>query len=301
MSLRERLVGAPISWGVCEVPGWGAIMPASRVLPEMREVGLLATELGAPGFFPAQKEEVKAALDEYGLTLTGGFVPLVLHDPAQWDVAIENARAAAELFAYCGGDRFVTAAVQDYSWSRPRVLDLEGMTMLARGLQLIDEVCDDHGIVQVLHPHVDTVVETKADVDLALELTDVMWCLDTGHLAIGGTDPLQFVRDNAARIGLAHLKDVNLAIASRALRRELTLLQAVQADMFVPFGHGDVPISDIVVELEQSGYRGLYVLEQDAAIMGDMPAEGEGPIGNVRICLDYVEREIEPRLTSVSA
>ncbi len=275
-------------------------MPARRVLPEMREVGLSATELGAPGFFPERKEAVKAALEQYGMRLTGGFVPLVLHDPAQWDSAIENAKAAADLFAYCGGNRFVTAAVQDYAWSRPRVLDLEGMTMLARGLRLIDEVCADYGIVQVLHPHVDTVVETKADVDLALELTDVKWCLDTGHLAIGGTDPLEFAREHADRIGLVHLKDVNLSVARKALSRELTLLQAVQADMFVPFGRGDVPISDIVVELERSGYRGLYVLEQDAAIMGDMPAEGEGPIDNVRVCLDYVGREIEPRLASIA-
>ena len=39
MDFFDRLVGAPISWGVCEVPGWGKILPASRVLPEVREVG----------------------------------------------------------------------------------------------------------------------------------------------------------------------------------------------------------------------------------------------------------------------
>ncbi|MDP1876268.1 MAG: sugar phosphate isomerase/epimerase [Actinomycetota bacterium] len=271
-------------------------MPASRVLPEMREVGLRATELGAPGFFPKSKEQVKEILESHGMALTGGFVPLVLHDPDQLAVAVENAKAAAELFAYCGGDRFVTAAVQDYSWSRPIPLDRGGMALLARGLRLIDEVCADYGVVQVLHPHVDTLVETKADVGLALELSDVMWCLDTGHLAIGGTDPLQFARDNADRIGLAHLKDVNLDIASKALSRELTLLEAVQADMFVPFGQGDVSISEIVVALENAGYQGLYVLEQDTAIMGEMPADREGPIGDVRTCLEYVGREIEPRL-----
>lgn len=296
MDFIDRLVGAPICWGVCEVPGWGTILPASRVLPEMREVGLTTTELGAPGFLPATKEAVKEVLDAHGMSLMGGFVPLVLQDPRQWDVAVENAVAAAELFSYCGGDRFVTAAVQDYAWSRPTPLNREGMATLARGLRLIDEVCADHGIVQVLHPHVDTLVETRADVDLALQETDVQWCLDTGHLAIGGTDPLQFARDNAARVGICHLKDVDLAIAQRAMSRELSLLQAVQAGMFVPFGEGDVPIADIVLELERSGYTGHYVLEQDTAIMGDEPEPGQGPIDDVRTSIAYLRDRVVPAL-----
>ena len=292
MDFFDRLVGAPISWGVCEVPGWGRILPASRVLPEMREVGLTVTELGAPGFLPDTKEAVKEVLDGEGMTLMGGFVPLVLQDPDQWDVAVENASAAAELFAYCGGDRFVTAAVQDYGWSRPTPLDRDQMRTFARGLKLIDQVCADFGIVQVLHPHVDTLVETKADVALALEETDVLWCLDTGHLAIDGTDPLQFARDNAECVGIAHLKDVNLALADKAMSRELSLLQAVQAGIFVPFGEGDVPIADIVRELEAQGYQGRYVLEQDTAIMGDEPAPGEGPIESMQISVDYLRREL---------
>lgn len=296
MDFLDRLVGAPICWGVCEVPGWGRILPASRVLPEMRQVGLRATELGAPGFLPDSKEGVKEALDAAGMTLMGGFVPLVLQDPDQWDVAVENAKAAAELFSFCGGDRFVTAAVQDYDWTRPTPLDREQMAVMAKGLKLIDRVCADYGVVQVLHPHVDTLVETRADVELALQESEVMWCLDTGHLSIGGTDPLQFARDNADRVGISHLKDVDMSLAAKAMSRELSLLEAVQAGMFVPFGRGDVPIADIVLELERSGYAGRYVLEQDTAIMGDEPAIGEGPIEDVRTSIDYLRREVVPNL-----
>lgn len=297
MAFMDRLVGAPICWGVCEVPGWGRILPASRVLPEMREVGLTMTELGAPGFLPDTKEAVKETLEAAGMTLMGGFVPLVLQDPGQWQVAIENARTAAELFAYCGGDRFVTAAVQDYDWSRSAPLDRAQMATLARGLKLIDEVCADYGVVQVLHPHVDTLVETRADVELALQETDVRWCLDTGHLAIGGTDPLQFARENADRVGIVHLKDVDMSLAAKALSRELSLLHAVQAGMFVPLGQGDVPIAEIVLELERSGFEGRYVLEQDTAILGDEPAVGAGPIEDVRASIAYLRREVVPNLT----
>ena len=45
----NRIAGAPISWGVCEVPGWGFQLGSQQVLTEMREVGLTATELGPTG------------------------------------------------------------------------------------------------------------------------------------------------------------------------------------------------------------------------------------------------------------
>lgn len=41
-----QIAGAPISWGVCEVPGWGYQLSADRVLREMRDAGPAATELG---------------------------------------------------------------------------------------------------------------------------------------------------------------------------------------------------------------------------------------------------------------
>ena len=60
----NRIAGAPISWGVCEVPGWGFQLGSQQVLTEMREVGLTATELGPDGFLPADPAELAATLDE---------------------------------------------------------------------------------------------------------------------------------------------------------------------------------------------------------------------------------------------
>jgi inosose dehydratase len=34
--IMDRVAGAPISWGVCEVPGWGHQLSPEQVLPEMR-------------------------------------------------------------------------------------------------------------------------------------------------------------------------------------------------------------------------------------------------------------------------
>ena len=55
MDVTGRLAGAPISWGVCEVPGWGTELRPDRVLGEMRQLGLTATELGATGYLPTDR------------------------------------------------------------------------------------------------------------------------------------------------------------------------------------------------------------------------------------------------------
>ncbi len=287
--LRDRIAGAPINWGVCEVPGWGEMLPPERVLPEMRSVGMTATELGAPGFFPADSAGLAATLAEHGVSLIGGFVPLVLHDPAQRAEALDRARAAAAVFAAHGGTHFVTAVVQDYDWSAPTPLDAEGMEVLGSGLREVDAVCAEFGLTQVIHPHVGTLVETRADIELALEHTDVLWCLDTGHVYIGGIDPVAFARDHADRVGHVHLKDVNKVVADRLMAGELSLLQAVQAGLFTPLGEGNVDVGQAVSALERAGYQGWYVVEQDTALTDGVPPVGEGPIHDVRKSMAYLE------------
>lgn len=298
--LAGRIAGAPISWGVCEVPGWGVMLPPERVLPEMRSLGLTATELGAPGFLPDEPDALRATLAEQGVSLVGGFVPLVLQDREQRADTLRRARETAELFAGQGATRFVTAAVQDEGWSRPVPLDAERMKVLGEGLAQVDEVCAEYGLTQVLHPHVDTLVETAADVELALEHTDVLWCLDTGHLQIGGVDPVAFAREHASRVGHVHLKDVDNVVAARVLHRELSLLVGVQSGLFKPLGTGDVAIDEAVLALEAAGYDGWYVLEQDTALTAGIPPEGTGPVDDVRASLEYLEARVGPRLTAAA-
>jgi inosose dehydratase len=299
--LTGRVAGAPISWGVCEVPNWGEMLPSARVLPEMRSLGLEATELGAPGFLPAGAEALESELADSQMSLVGGFVPLVLHDPAQRADALRRATDTAELFQVCGATNFVTAVVQDYAWSRPVPLDVDGMKILGEGLAAVDDVCAAHGLVQVLHPHVDTLVETAADVELALAHTAVKWCLDTGHLQIGGVDPVDFARSEGHRVAHVHLKDVVNSVAAQVLSRDLSLVQGVQRGLFCPLGAGEVAVDEVVLALESNGYQGWYVLEQDTALTDGVPEEGTGPIEDVRASLDFIRERIVPRVGTAPA
>ncbi len=288
-SALDRLAGAPISWGVCEVPGWGAMLPRDRVLAEMAALGLRATELGALGYLGDEPGEIAALLAAHELGCVGGFVPLVLQDPDARDALRRDAQTAAELLAGAGGTYFVTAPVRDASWSEPVDLDGEGWAAFVAGLELVEEICAAHGLIQVLHPHVGTLVERADQLSRVLERSDVRICLDTGHLAIGGVDPVALADQHAARVALVHLKDVDLSGATDVLAHRTSLLAATRAGMFRPLGAGDVDVAGVVATLERRGYSGWYVLEQDTTIDPAAPGASD-PRRDVQTSIDYLRR-----------
>ena len=282
------MAGAPISWGVCEIPGWGLMLPPERVLGEMASLGLRATELGPVGYLPPDAVALRALLDRHGLRLAGAFVPLVLHAAGAEDARAEADRVAA-ILAAAGADVFVAAAVVDAAWS-PRIELGDGeWERLMRHLAEIDEIVASHGVSLALHPHVGTLVETDADVARVLAGSTVGWCFDTGHLLIGGTDPAAFVRENAPRIVHVHLKDVDSVLAHRVRAGELSLVAATQAGLFRPLGQGDSGIEEVVRLLDHHGYERWLVLEQDTAITGQEPPVGGGPIDDVRASIAYLD------------
>ena len=131
-------------------------------------------------------------------------------------------------------------------------------------------------------------LETAQDVEHALAHTSVPWCLDTGHLLVGGVDPVDFVRTHGERVGHVHFKDVRTDVAERLRSGELSLMQAVQAGLFQPLGDGDVRIDEVVRALRRAGYERWLVLEQDLAITGSEPPAGAGPALDVAKSIEYL-------------
>jgi inosose dehydratase len=280
-----KIAGAPISWGVCEVPGWGCQLSPPRVLGEMREVGLAATELGPEGFLPSDPDELTALLESYGLSCVGTFAPVLLHD-ARHDPLPDIAGPVDALVA-SGANVLVLAAATgtDGYDSRPTLDDDQWATLLDN-LDRLAAAAAKRGVLAVLHPHVGTMVETRSDVDRVLAGSQIKLCLDTGHLLIGGTDPLQLAREVPGRIAHAHLKDVDAALAARVQSGELTYTEAVREGMYTPLGGGDVDIAGIVTTLRSNGFDGWFVMEQDT-ILEDEPTD-EGPVRDVRASVAYM-------------
>lgn len=286
-SKQAQLAGAPISWGVCEVPGWGFQLPPELVLRQMREVGLAATEFGPDGFLPADPAGRAGLLAGYGLAAAGGFLPVVLHEPGH-DPLPWLAKTAADFVAVGQPAPVLVLAAatgRDGYDVRPE-LDAEGWRTLLANLDRCAARAAEFGLLATLHPHVGTMVERRDEVERVIEGSQIPLCLDTGHLLIGGTDPARLTSEVPGRIAHAHLKDVSEELAGRVRSGDLAYAEAVREGLYRPLGQGDVDVAGVVSTLEAAGYSGWYVLEQDTVLTGE-PA-GEGPVADVRASLDYL-------------
>ena len=113
------------------------------------------------------------------------------------------------------------------------------------------------GVLAVLHPHVGTMVETRAEVDRVLAGSAIPLCLDTGHLLIGGTDPLQLAARRAGPDRAHPPQGRRRALAARVQSGELTYTEAVRRGMYTPLGAGDVDIAGIVTGVARQRLRRL--------------------------------------------
>jgi inosose dehydratase len=281
----HRIAGAPISWGVSEVPGWGYQLPADQVLRQMNELGLAATELGPDGFLPTDPDELANTLAAHDLHAVGGFTPFVLHRD-DIDPMTELDRLLPGFLAAKAGVMVLSADSGQTGYDSRPDLDDAGWRRLLRNLDRVATHAAEHGVRAVLHPHVGTMIETGPEVRRVLDGSAISLCLDTGHLLIGGTDPAVLAGEVPDRIAHTHVKDVDLTYATKVRAGRLTYTEAVRAGMYRPLGTGDVDVAAIVGHLRGNGYDGWYTLEQDTILTE--PPTGEGPVADVRTSVDHL-------------
>lgn len=287
----SRVAAAPISWGVSEVPGWGHQMEPGRVLAEMESLGIRGSELGPDGFFALDRATADR-IEESGFSIMAGFVPAPL--PGDGEVTdgtahLEEFELACARLRGTGAGMVVIAivsAVEGYE-VRPR---LEGVALerLPGHLTALASIATRHDLRPVVHPHYGTYVESLLDTRQVLENSDMGICLDTGHLALAGDDPVKLATLAADRVQHVHLKDVDGRLAARVREGDIAYHEAVRQGLYPPLGRGDARVSDVISLLEAAGYDGWYVVEQDLVLDGE-PAAGRGPIEGQRESLSFLE------------
>jgi inosose dehydratase len=285
---KLKIAGAPISWGVCEAPGWGHQMGAERVLREMSELGLGATEFGPAGFLPGEAKARSGVLNKLGMEAIGGFFPIVIHraDHDPLPEVLEELKSYKATGAY----ELVIAAntgVDGYDEKRPK-LDEDGWNILFKNLNRIREACEAQGVDAVLHPHFGTMIETRDDVMQVIQGSNIKFCLDTGHMFLGGTDPVFFSQNYSDRVGHVHMKDVNGELAEKVRSGQISYFAGVSNNLYVPLGQGSIDMRQVVKNLvEGAGYSGWFVLEQDLTLSAE-PLSGVGPIETVRRSVEFL-------------
>jgi inosose dehydratase len=288
IGLADRVAGAPITWGVCEVPGWGHQMTPERVLTEMAAIGLRATELGPRGFLPTHG--VAGALAPYGLELVGGFLPAVLHRTEALDDSLARAASYADLLGEAGADVLVLAcAAGEHGYDTSTEIDDGEWATLVEGIGRVVDIAGERGLAVGVHPHYGTVIQAPHHVERLLDSSAAALCVDTGHLMVGGTDPLDVVRSVPGRVAHVHMKDVDEGWAEQVRAGRLTYADAVRNGMYRPLGKGDLDVAAIVETLEEGGYRGWFVLEQDTVLQA-APEEGAGPVAGAAESFTFLRR-----------
>jgi inosose dehydratase len=256
--VSTRIAGAPVSWGVIEIPDWGYQMPADRVLKEASSLGLSAVEAGPEGLLPSDPSEVSDLLARYDLKLVGGFVPAVLHEPGVREEQLELVGRRARFFAAAGADVVVLAVMSGSDDFGPFVeIGDDAWGRLFESLKTVEEICGRHGIAVSMHHHYGTVIEGDDQLKRFLEGSGMGLCLDTGHLAIGGSDPVEIAELAGGRVNHVHLKDVDRGGGGQA-RQKRDRLQAGRAGARVPAsGRGRREVAEVLDQSRTLGLRGM--------------------------------------------
>ena len=273
-----RIADAPCSWGALEFDLEGDAPVADRVLDEMAAAGYEATELGDWGFLPTDPAALSGALGRRGLGLAGGFVPVGLADRAAHREGRERAIRTARLMAAVAPDAVLVLSDdngrdQVRAGRAGRIRPEDGLsgdawrTFAAGADEIGRAVAGETGLRLVFHHHCGGFVETPAEIDRLMEMTDperVGLCLDTGHVTYGGGDPLAIAARHGARVRHVHFKDCDPTVAAAARADEVDYLEAVRRGVFCELGAGAVDFGALLEHLRGRDYRGWIVVEQDA-------------------------------------
>lgn len=283
-----KVANAPVSWGVLEF-GFKESPPGfAQVLDEIRDTGYQGTELGDWGYLPTDPERLSVELASRSLELLAAFVPVRLADHRAHDAGEAHAlRVSGLLKAVAGPAALVilsddNASVELRAANAGRIRPEHGLVhdqwkVFAGGAERIARsVLEATGLRAAFHHHCGGYVETPAELGTLMKLTDpdlLGLCLDTGHYRFGGGDPVEAVSRYAERIWHVHFKDCDPEVAANSRSQCWEYLESVRRGVFCELGQGEVDFPKVVDALQQKGYQGWIVVEQDVLPGMGVPRE----------------------------
>jgi len=272
------VANAPVSYGVFELTIGEPGLPGPDAIAEaVASAGYAGIDLGPLGFL-GRGPELTDRLARHGLALAGGYVALRFPDPGHLaeDLALldrtldefeEVARTEPPALprptlADAGSPE--RQANPGRGKDLPEIgLDEAGWRRFADGVARAAERCRERGFEPTFHHHACTYVEAPHEIERFLELTDVGLCLDSGHLLIGGGDPVQALADWGERIDHLQIKDARTSVL-RAILEERAGMRAVwKRGAFCELGTGDLDVEGFFGGIRRLAYDGWLVVEED--------------------------------------
>ncbi len=274
-----QIANAPCSWGIIENTDTDEEPKTYLdVLDEMSAAGYVGTELGDWGFMSTDPNVLIPQLKERNMAMIGSWVSVRLYDADYHQAGIEAAVRTAKLLAAVGGqDPFIIIG-DDHSTVPSRhdvsgrvtpdlMLDDAGWAEYTSGaMKVAEAVKKETGLRSLVHHHGATYVETGAEIDKFLSLTDpdlIGIVFDTGHCMLGQADPAEMLRKHANRIQHVHFKDFRPDLVAQADANNWGYQQLIAQGVFPELGKGAVDFPAIYAALQDINYDGWIVVEQD--------------------------------------
>jgi inosose dehydratase len=291
------IANAPVSYGAFELTvGILPDVPAGEaVLDEVASAGYAGIDLGPLGYL-GYGDELAANLRSRKLGLSGGFFELPFSDHAKMPAALRELGSLLDVFDAAGASNGLRAKPtladigSDLRRSRPGQaakdhslgFDPEGWKRFAEGVEMAVECCRARGYSPTFHHETGTYIEAPWEIEKVLELTSIGLCLDTGHLLLGGGDPVRGMHDWGERINHLHLKDARHAVVDGIVREAAPVAEIWRRKAFCRLGEGDLDV-DAVLDAVRKSYSGWIVVEQDV-----LPDAGGAAAADQRANREYL-------------
>ncbi|MCL4858079.1 MAG: TIM barrel protein [Caldilineaceae bacterium] len=253
--------------------------PEEQALAEIAQAGYAGAPAGPrPG---RSNEETRALFAQYGLKPAPGYLGADFWDGAKEAEILARAHAMAhfaqeagctELYVAPGGfTNYVTRRGLTRSQVSGHVTPEDSMTdaefdQFAKTLNRVGEITLEYGVRSCFHNHVGATIETRDEIDRLLSMVDrsvVFLGPDTGHLAWGGADVVQFCRDYASSIKTMHLKDINPSVLAEGVPAEWDYRTFSDKGIWTELGQGAIDFPTILGILRDAGFGGWLIVETD--------------------------------------
>lgn len=286
MTWNVRIGINPLSWMNDDLPSLGGDTPLETALREGKEIGYEGFELGNK--FPKDGPGLKAKLDEFGLACVSGWYSGFLAEvaPGQSNdeaVAEEIERCKAHMtklqfngvnvvvYGECAGT--IQGQIDTPVSKRPHFASDALWQGYAQRLNAFGaHLLQTYGIRLAYHHHMGAYVESPADIDKLMALTDptkVFLLFDTGHAYFGGANsPVDLLKKHVGRVAHVHCKDVRTPVIAKARNEGWSFLNGVINGTFTVPGDGSIDYAAVLALLKAGGYQGWLVVEaeQDPAV-----------------------------------
>lgn len=278
------LTCAPCCWGVDDVKN-PHLPPWEQVLDEAAAAGFGGLELGPYGYLPLEVDRVGAALQARGLGIVAGTIFDDLVDPANRANLLRQTREICAFITALPrpdthpGQRFPAPYLTVMDWGHderdfaaghsdraPRLDRADWAGMIANIRAIADLAREGFGVRATLHPHAGGYIEFEDEIDrLAADIgpETAGFCLDTGHLAYAGMDPVAILRRYHDRLDYLHFKDIDPAVFAQVMTRRIRFFQACAIGVMCPIGRGCIDYPALRGLLTDLGYAGYITIEQE--------------------------------------